>query len=103
MPATQNSASRIESHSTTRRTPKFKTPEVTEPGTDNCASTEDDIRSHIRRIGSELITVADNCEITSEQQITILRDQIARFAAILQHLASRSTEIIEIKEDKVDG
>lgn len=102
-PAAQSSASRIESHSSTHPPSEFRTPEVTEPGTDDSASTEDDVRSQIRRIGSELITVADNCEITPEQQIPILRDQIARLAAILQHLASRSTIEIEIKEDEVDG
>jgi hypothetical protein len=100
MPATQNSSSRIESHSTTRPPCKFKTPEAIESGTDDSTSTEGDIRSQIRRIGSELIAVADNNEITPEQQIPILRDQIAQLAAILQHLASRSTNEIKMKEDK---
>ena len=103
MPAAQNSASRIESHSSTHPPSEFRPPDVTEPGTDDSTSTEGDIRIQLRRIGSELITVADNCEITPEQQIPILRDQIAQLAAILQHLASRSTDEIEIKEDEVDG
>ena len=98
-PATQPAPSRIESNPPSRQPCEFKTPEATEPGTDNSTSTEDDIRSQLRRIGSELIAVADNDEITDEQQITILRDQIARLAAILQHLASRSTDEIEMKED----
>ena len=102
-PATQPAPSRIESHPPSRQPCEFRTPEAPEPVTDDSASTEDDIRSQIRRIGSELITVADNDEASDEQQITILRDQIARLAAILQHLASRSTNEIEIKEDKVDG
>ena len=102
-PATQPAPSRIESSPPSRQPCEFRIPEAPEPVTDDSASTEDDIRSQIRRIGSELIAVADNDEITDEQQIPILRDQIARLAAILQHLASRSTNEIEMKEDKVDG
>ncbi|MFZ0242695.1 MAG: hypothetical protein WAL90_13705 [Desulfobacterales bacterium] len=90
----------VESSPATRKSPEFRPPEAIESGTDDSADTEDDIRSQIRRIGSELMTVADNDEASDEQQITILRDQIARLAAILQHLASRSTNEIEMKEDK---
>ena len=99
-PAAQTPANRIESHSSTHPPSEFRPPDVTEPGTDDFAGTEGDIRRQIRRIGSELIAVADNNEITPEQQIPILRDQIAQLAAILQHLASRSTNEIKMKEDK---
>lgn len=98
-PSTQSSTSRAESHSRSRQPRESKAPAVTEAGTDNSTSSEDDIRSELNRIGSEIIEAANNDEITDEQQITILRNQIARLAAILQHLASRSTDEIEMKED----
>lgn len=99
-PATLPVPSRIESNPPSRQPCKFRIPEAPEPVTDDSASTEDDIRSQIRWIGSELLAVADNDEASNEQQIPILRDQIARLASILQHLASRSTNEIKIKEDK---
>jgi hypothetical protein len=102
-PATQSAPTRIESNPPSRQPCEFRIPEAPEPVTDDSASTEDDIRSQIRRIGSNLIALADNDEITDVHQIAILKDQIARLAAILQHLASRTTNEIEIKEDKVDG
>ena len=103
IPATQTPAVQVESSPATRKSPEFRPPDVTEPGTDDSAGTEGDVRSQIRRIGSELIAVADNNEITTEQQIPILRDQIARLAAILQRLVFQTTNEIEMKEDKVDG
>ena len=102
-PATQPAPSRIESYPPSRQPCEFRIPEAPEPVTDDSESTEDDIRSQLRRIGSELMTVANNDEASDEQQITILRDQIARLASILQHLVSRNTNEIEIKADKVDG
>jgi hypothetical protein len=102
-PATQSAPTRIESNPPSRQPCEFRIPEAPEPVTDDSVSTEDDIRSQLRQIGSELLAVADNDDITDEQQITILRDQIARLAAIHQHLVSRTTNDIEMKEDKVDG
>ena len=102
-PATQPAPSRIESNPQSRQPCEFRTPEAPEPRTDDFESTEDDIRSQFRRIGSELMTIANNDEASDEQQITILRDQIARLASILQHLVSRNTNEIEKKADKVDG
>ena len=102
-PAALPAPRRIESSPPPRQPREFRIPEIPEPVTDDSANTEDDIRSQIRRIGSDLIALADNEEITDEQQITILRDQIARLAAILQHLASRSSNETEIKEDEVNG
>ena len=102
-PATLPALSRIESSPPSRQPFEFRIPEAPEPVTDDSENTEDDIRGQLRRIGTELIGVADNEEISDEQQITILRDQIARLASILQHLVSRNTNEIEIKADKVDG
>jgi hypothetical protein len=99
-PSAHSSTSRTESHSRNRQPLESKAPDVTEAGTDDSTSSEDDICIQLNRIGSEIIEVANNDEFTDEQQITILRDQIARLAAILQHLASRSTDEIKTEEDK---
>jgi len=99
-PSTHSSTSRTESHSQNRQLRESKAPDVSEAGTDDSTSSEDDICIQLNRIGSEIIEVANNDEFTDEQQITILRDQIARLAAILQHLASRSINEITMKEGK---
>ena len=65
-------------------------------------TTEDDVCQEIKTVGSELMKVIDNKDLTAHQMVEIVSSQIVRLARLIQQLkqlGNLNTEIMEVNDN----
>jgi hypothetical protein len=68
----------------------------------NSSASEDNVRREIKAVGSELINVIDNKDLTAQRMVEIVSLQIVRLARLIQQLKqldNLNTEIMEVNNN----